>query len=70
MDNFTEDDILYVMAEDLYKKQQGDNKIPVGWYSVDVKKRISILKEAIDSKKNIIDTSGYNEIMEKVIIKK
>ena len=67
MDSFNENDVLYVILEDLYSNEIGKGKLPVGWYSVDIKKRIDILKEALEKKKEVIDTSGYYDVMEKVI---
>jgi len=62
------DELMYVMLEDLYQKQTGEKEMPIGWYSYDVNKRIDILNEALNSNKKVIDTNGYYNVMEKVII--
>ena len=62
-----QDELLYAMLEDIYNKQMGDNELPVGWYSLDVQKRIEILDSALKNNKKAIDTSGYYDAMEKVI---
>jgi hypothetical protein len=67
MDNFTQDDVVYVIAEDVYKKERGETSMPMGWYSIDVNKRIDILKEAMDNETSVVNTKGYYDVMEKVI---
>lgn len=67
--NIDKNELIYVILEDLYKKQTGESEMPLGWYSYDVNKRIDILKEALNKNIKVINTDGYYDVMEKVIYK-
>ena len=63
------DELMYVMMEDLYKKQTGETEMPVGWYSYSIDKRIEIINEALKDNIKVVDTNSYYDVMEKVITK-
>lgn len=69
------DEMIYKMMEINYIKAMGrevssnpidnDDLYPLDWFSnQNYRKKIDILTEAIDKKILIIDTEGYNEIIE------
>ena len=71
------DEMIYKMMEINYIKAMGrevssnpidnDDLYPLDWFSnQNYRKKIDILTEAIDKKILIIDTEGYNEIIEGV----
>ena len=65
MDSDKEKEIACLMLQDIY--EQAGKEFPKGWHSLNINKRISVLKEALDKNVQIIDTSNYEDCMEGVV---